>query len=502
MNKKSIAIILISFIFLASGFTQEFGFGSFDSDLSLNEEGSNDFSLANTNSYGAFAQEKISSNFKPIASVEALTFNFFDTSKTQDSGLSAGGRLGFDYYASSVDGRLAFDFGLYPDYEAKLDEAWIHSFYGPFDVKAGLLRHTWGKADSSGPLDVINPKQLDNLSITDADAQKISQTALILGWSITPFTRLELAATPWFEANSLAMDGDWAAAQVKELTGMMEMLAGSGLVGGIGVGAGVESGSGADAYAAFLPNTTNFKYVQAGARLTGTFASQDFGLQYWYGNMRTPRVALSAEFAALPMPPIPTSVFPLISYDRYHLVGVDWASVLVGLNLRAELAALLTEDLSGDDPSVANPQLLWSFGFDRDLFAGISLFMQADGLVRLMYDKISTDPLVPATMAAMVPQLAPLAQIPADFESQQNQTETRIMARLSRSFLRDELECNLTGLWGLEDGDFYLLPEVKLLKGDLSTSLGAGFFFGNKDGTLGQFYKNNWLRLSLKYDLY
>lgn len=492
MNKKSIAVILFGLILAVGSFAQDFGFDSVDSDLSLNEGGSSNFGFAGGNSDSAFAQGTISSNFKPIASVESSTFSFFDTSKIQDIGLSASGTLGFDYYASSVDGRLAFDFDLYPDYEATLDEAWIHSFYGPFDVKAGLLRHSWGKADSSGPLDVINPKRLDNLSITDADAQKISQTTLILGWSITPFTRLELAATPWFEANALAMEGSWAAAQIAELTEMMTGLATVAALSG-----GAISFTPPD-----YPNTTSFKYVQAGARLTGTFASQDFGLQYWYGNMRTPTVSLSAEFAAPPAPPIPTGFSALVAYDRYHLIGVDWASVLVGLNLRAELAALLTEDLSGDDPAIANPQVLWSLGFDRDLFSGLSLFMQADGLVRLMYDKISEKSLVPAQAVAMVPQLTPLAQIPADFESQQKQTETRIMARLSRSFLRDELECNITGLWGLEDSDFYLLPEVKLLKGDLTTSLGAGFFFGNKDGTLGQFYKNNWVRLSLKYDIY
>jgi hypothetical protein len=62
-----------------------------------------------------------------------------------------------------------------------------------------------------------------------------------------------------------------------------------------------------------------------------------------------------------------------LDYNHYHLIGADWAQVIAGFNLRAEVAAKLTSDLDDDDGSVYNPSLAWSLGFDRDLFAGISL---------------------------------------------------------------------------------------------------------------------------------
>jgi hypothetical protein len=39
-----------------------------------------------------------------------------------------------------------------------VDEAYLRAYFGKFDIEAGLRKLSWGKADSMGPLDVINPK--------------------------------------------------------------------------------------------------------------------------------------------------------------------------------------------------------------------------------------------------------------------------------------------------------------------------------------------------------
>jgi hypothetical protein len=71
---------------------------------------------------------------------------------------------------------------------------------------------------------------------------------------------------------------------------------------------------------------------------------------------------------------------------------VDWAQVIAGFNIRAEFAANITGDIHGTDPAVYNPSLAWSFGFDRDLFLGISLNAQCNETIRLL-DGGTSDPL-------------------------------------------------------------------------------------------------------------
>jgi hypothetical protein len=36
-----------------------------------------------------------------------------------------------------------------------IDEGYVTAYFGKLDIEAGLRKLTWGKADSSGPLDVV-----------------------------------------------------------------------------------------------------------------------------------------------------------------------------------------------------------------------------------------------------------------------------------------------------------------------------------------------------------
>jgi hypothetical protein len=64
-------------------------------------------------------------------------------------------------------------------------------------------------------------------------------------------------------------------------------------------------------------------------------------------------------------------------------------SDLSGFNLRAELAANITEDIAGDDGAVYNPSLAWSLGFDRSLVAGIRATLQCNETIRLLDKNLS-----------------------------------------------------------------------------------------------------------------
>jgi len=176
---------------------------------------------------------------------------------------------------------------------------------------------------------------------------------------------------------------------------------------------------------------------------------------------------------------LPTEIH--YDYNPYHQIGIDWAQVLLGFNVRAEFAANITEDLNGDNGAVYNPSLLWSFGFDRDLFWGINLNFQCNESIRLLNDNVGNDPLI------------------VDTETGTDITSTQIIAALSKKFFRDELEVRVAVLWEIEGNDFLLMPAIIWTKDTLSVELSGGIFGGNEDGQFGQYYKNNFIKVSLMY---
>jgi hypothetical protein len=179
-----------------------------------------------------------------------------------------------------------------------------------------------------------------------------------------------------------------------------------------------------------------------------------------------------------PPSPVPSAIH--FAYNPYHQIGADWAQVLFGFNVRAELAANITGDLSGDDGSVYNPALLWSFGFDRDLVWGINLNLQCNESIRLLDSKIANNPLL-------------------DIEADTDMTSTQIIAALSKKFLRDELETRLAVLCGIEDADFLFIPSIIWTKDAVSVEFSCGIFGGNKEGQFGQYRDNSFVKAALTY---
>jgi hypothetical protein len=168
---------------------------------------------------------------------------------------------------------------------------------------------------------------------------------------------------------------------------------------------------------------------------------------------------------------------PVIAYNPYHQLGVDWAQVIAGFNLRAELAANITEDISGDDGAVYNPSLAWSLGFDRSLFAGISLTLQCNETIRLLDGEI-TDPL--------------------DIEAGGDITSTRLTAALSKKFLRDELELRAAAMWDVENGACFVMPALVWTKNDVAVELSGGIFAGGDEGLFGQFRDNSFVKAGVR----
>jgi hypothetical protein len=389
-----------------------------------------------------------------------------------------------------------------------IDEAYLRAYFGKFDVEAGIRKLTWGKADSAGPLDVINPIDYSDLSnMSGFKDNKLARPLVHVSYGIGGLgalsnIKLEGVFVPWFAGHYFADDGRWAPAQLTDLPEA---------VGGVLVSfAPSESRQKlADALPSYLfytmssvynnlySYTPTLEYLQAGLRLTSTIGPADMGLQYYYG--RLPRFAFSVngdftqlnsltlsaseELTQADQRAISNALSTLelaIDYNNYAQIGVDYAQVLAGFNVRAELAANITGDLDGDNGAIYNPSLAWSLGFDRDLFWGVNLNLQGSGSLRLMDDKVSDNPAF-------------------DTEANTNASSTRLTAVLSKKFLRDELELKATTLWGIEAADFLFMPSLIWTRNDVSVELSGGIFGGDEKGELGQYHDNGFVKMALRY---
>jgi hypothetical protein len=321
-----------------------------------------------------------------------------------------------------------------------IDEAYLRAYFGKLDVEAGLRKITWGKADSSGPLDVVNPVDMSDLSdISDEGGLKIARPLIRASLHLGQFSKLEGIFVPNFEPGRFAGEGRWALPQMTILSSLTN------------------------------PDTTTLDYAQAGLRFTTTIGSAvAIGAQYYYGRLTSPAISI-------------TSMSPLegnVAYNPYHQIGVDYAQVLFAFNVRAELAANITEDSGGDDGAVYNPSLAWSLGFDRDLFWGINLNAQCNETIRLLDGEIRD---------------------PADIEADSDITSTILTVALSKKFLRDELEVEAAALWDIESSACLIMPGITWTKDDLAVELLAGIFTGGDKGLFDQFHDNSFIRAGIKY---
>jgi hypothetical protein len=331
-----------------------------------------------------------------------------------------------------------------------IDEAYASVYFGDVTIEGGLRKLIWGKADSMGPLDIINPLDYSDLTllvdvIRDNMAQKIARPLVHASLYFGLFSKLEGVFVPNFEPPRFDETGRWTPAHMADLRRLPP--------GNV-----------------IRPDTTTFDYAQGGLRFTTTVGSMDLGLQYYYGRLAAP--ALSTKPG---LPPVVT-----FDYNPYHQLGIDWAQVVAGFNLRAEAAANLTGDLAGNNGAVYNPSLAWSLGFDRDLPWGLNLNLQAVESITLRHDNIGSNPLL-------------------DIEAKSDPTSTRITAKLSKAFFQDRLDLAAAAIWGVEDKDCLIMPVITWRQDDIDLELAGGFFAGDRAGQFGQYRDNSFIQARIRY---
>lgn len=397
-----------------------------------------------------------------------------------------------------------------------LDEAWLRIYAGKTTLQGGLMRVFWGRMDSLSVLDVLNPHDLTDLTIRAEKDRKMAVPMVRITQPLGERASAELVYLPWFEGDRIATSGPWVpAALASGQTVLKAAMAGqlynaykasawaaayatayaqymtatnnatysntSAIAAAdaavASVDATLQAQAQSDAETALAnpfsaPDTKKLEYGQAGLRLSAGLGGVDLGLQYFYGYLTTPAFDMSPASITAVGGKIP------ISWNRYHQLGVDMATVLAGFNLRFEAGANLTDDLSGDDPLVYNQAIVWATGFDRDLFAGINLNLQASGKILLNHEKITN---------------------PLDVEYGSDLTSTRIAALLSRSFAQERVKIELLGMVGVEQADYMVEPGIVFTFGDAEVALRGRYFGGDVSGDLGQYHDKSYIRLSSKY---
>jgi len=439
----SLFLIFLFSLFSFHLFAQEFGFGFADEETGSSPSVNRPLS--------------VSINGEVAASMVGYTEDFSDGLDHVRLGDIFSGKLKFAAGTSVAEGVI--NLNLKPaESPVSFDEAYVRAYFGSFDVTAGLRKLTWGKADSFGPLDVVNPLDYSQIFVEMADNSsllgvKIARPLVHAAYRFGDFSKIEGVFVPWFEPHKLPQKGRWAVSQM----GMLTLAESSGV-------------------SVKEPDTSTLDYAQAGFRFTTTIGSADIGAQYYYGRLPEPSVGLT--FTSSPIPMVD------ILYNAYHQIGFDYAQVLFGFNTRAELAANITNDMKGDDGSIYNPSIAWSLGFDRDIVWGINLNLQVNESIRLFHDKIGSDNIMSGNF---------------DIEGGSDLTATRLTARVSKKFLRDELELRAAIAWGIEDSDCAIMPAIVWTKDALQLALSGGFFAGDSDGQIGQYRDNHFLKLSCIY---
>jgi hypothetical protein len=367
-----------------------------------------------------------------------------------------------------------------------IDEAYARASFGPVDIEGGLRKLTWGRADSYGPLDVINPLDYPDLTkMSDPMSVKLARPLVRVSWGIGSFSKLEGVFVPAFQGHRFALDGPWAPSQITEITAMVPSLAES-LKASLGPTPPSLVLDSLDQWrddftiaGYYQQRKEGLAYAQAGLRFTTTAGSSDLGVQYYYGRLFRPELSIRIDKYLASFDP---EKILSVDYNSYHQIGVDFARVIAGFNTRAEAALNITEDLAGDRPDIYNPSVAWSAGFDRDIIAGINVNLQAVETIRLFHDKIGSDPL-----------------LAIDTEDGKDPTSTRLTLILSKKFFRDKLELKALGLWDIEDMGFLAMPGIVYSSNDVSVELTYGAFGGERDSELGQYRDNHFVKTVLTY---
>lgn len=205
-------------------------------------------------------------------------------------------------------------------------------FFGQTTIKAGLMRHSWGTADTAHVVDIVNGRDLRKGIVDDLELMKRPD------WMLTLTTYLEngafdLVVKPGFNPSYLSMDGRYSMIPADMEDYIPDALDLGKIIAGI--------------------NTHNVENFSAGARYRFLFDPVDIGIMYYYGYNHDPGFSGKLDFSAFPTITIDTNSVN-IAYTRYHFMGLASSYFLEPFTFAVEGGMFFSEDTKGTDIGLYN----------------------------------------------------------------------------------------------------------------------------------------------------
>lgn len=221
--------------------------------------------------------------------------------------------------------------------DVHLGKAFATVYLSDTDLIVGQQIAFWGTTDAVNPEDVLNPRDL-SYPVADPSEQRIPTPMIrVVVHDRADGVQLDFVLVPVFRASE-APAARWQSAAAP---GDLRLPTGVVVVGR------------ADTLDELPP--AKLGNVQFGARVTldlGVLSGGEASLAYVHGIRTTPTAS-----ARLVPTQTPGQVLlqPVLSYDRYDLVGVDASVATDWAVFRGEAAYTFTHDPDGTDPAIGNP---------------------------------------------------------------------------------------------------------------------------------------------------
>lgn len=430
-------------------------------------------------------------------------FDGKDDIKNAEMQGSAYGKLDVEYVGdiSDVNVKFKVDTATVKDNpEDILEEATVRGYFGNWVISGGKMKVVWGKGDKLHVLDNFNANDYTDFIFPDYIDRRLAEPMFSAAYSVPNASniRFEGIVTPMMTADRFASSGSilepYAQRDLTEnvtnllLATLSDDPTKSELVNAMNF-------SSDDLYE---NNIKSLKYAQAGARMTGTLGSVDWGFSYYYGHYKQPSANVENLYdykartelynAGLTSVTVPTDKDPddLISldYDRLQTFGFEIATVIWKFNMRGELAYNLTEDIDGDNPWVKNNSLAWVGGFDIDLpIHNVNLNIQETGTYVLKNDKIGDAKLSYLSGTPYATSVS-LKENDVDYNSDDNYCINKLVVNVSDKWLHDKLDIECTVIYGIENKEWCVQPKIEYnpSEGLFLTLSGAYLYSDNENG--------------------
>lgn len=207
-------------------------------------------------------------------------------------------------------------------------------------------------------------------------------------------------------------------------------------------------------------------------RLYRNVADTDLALYTYKGFFRSP--AMKPD--TLPVPTLITLHYPTLEVYGFSAQRSMFDGV-AGLEMGYYHSS---DDPNGIDPFITNSHTRGLVGYQRQLWADCTLWLQYYGEYMQQYDEYK-DNLLPG------------------FTRQERFKQTATV-RLVHFFNYQTWQVSLLGLYGISEKDYFIIPEIKHQVNDkFGVTLGLNLFGGIKDTTFfGQFEENDNLYLTMR----